>query len=144
MQSFLWRLFPWVFLLGGLIASGFLYKDYREQVLLKENGLQTTGTVEWASRYGKPCSSSVRVAFTDRNAKAFTKYFNVCSHQYQPGERVEVIYLPANPTVASLAANEAITSRAEKTVARVVAVLMAVVGAALLIALRRKNWRTNA
>jgi len=144
MLSVLWRLFAWVFLLGGLIASGALYKGYREQILLKENGLRTTGTVEWSSRYSKPCSSSVRVAFADRNAKAFTKYFNVCSGQYQPGESVEVIYLPADPKVAILSANEAITPGAEKTVGMVVAVLSVVVGAALLIALRRKNWRTNA
>jgi hypothetical protein len=143
MMSVLWRLFPWVLFLGGLIASGALYKDYREQVLLKEQGMQTTGKVEWTSLYSKPCSSSVRVAFADRNAKAFTKYFNVCSHQYRPGETVDVIYLPANPEVASLSAREAITSGTRKMVGMVVAVLFAVVGATLLIALRRKNARTN-
>src|SRR5271165_1464154 len=123
MLSVLWRLLPWVFLLGGLIASGILYRDHREQALLKENGFRTTGTVEWASQYSKPCSSSVRVAFTDQHANAFTKYFNLCSRQYRPGESIEVIYLPANPEVASLSAREAITSAAEKPFGMVVAVL---------------------
>jgi hypothetical protein len=143
MMSVLWRVFPWVFFVGGLIASGVLYKDHREQALLKEQGLQTIGKVEWTSLYSKPCSSSIRVAFRDRNAKAFTKYFNVCSSQYRPGESVEVIYLPANPEVASLSAREAIASGTEKTVAVVVAMLFTVIGATLLIALRRKNLRTN-
>jgi hypothetical protein len=143
MLSVLWRLFPWVFFLGGLIASGALYRDHREQVLLKEQGLQTTGKVEWTSLYSKSCSSSIRVTFADRNAKAFTKYFNVCSRQYRPGETVDVIYLPANPEVASLSAREAIGSGTRKTVGMVVAVLVTAIGAALLIALRRKHRRTN-
>jgi hypothetical protein len=143
MMSVLWRLFPWVLFLGGLLASGALYKDHREQVLLKEQGLQTTGIVEWTSLYSKPCSSSIRVAYADRNAKAFTKYFNVCSRQYRPGETVDVIYLPANPEVASLSAREAIMSGTRKMVAMVVAVLVTAIGAALLIGLRRKNLRAS-
>jgi hypothetical protein len=143
MLSVLWRLFAWVFFLGGLIASGALHKDHREQVLLKENGLQTSGTVEWSSRYSKPCSSSVRVVFTDRKGLTFTKYFNVCSRQYRPGESIDVVYLPADPEVASLSANEAIASGTQKSVGMVVAVLFTVVGAALLIALRRKSAGSN-
>jgi LPXTG-motif cell wall-anchored protein len=143
MMSVLWRVFPWVFFVGGLIASGVLYKDHREQVLLKEQGLQTTGKVEWTSLYSKSCSSSIRVTFVDRNAKPFTKYFNVCSRQYRPGETVDVIYLPANPEVASLSAREAITPGTQKTVGMVVAALLALIGAALLFALRRKNARRS-
>jgi hypothetical protein len=141
MLRFLWRLLPWVPLLGGLIVAGALYKDHREQSLLKEQGLRTTGTIQWSSRYAKPCSSSIRVVYTASNGQALRKYFSVCSSQYRPGESIDVIYLPADPDVARLAAHEAVVSDAQKMVGAVVAALLIIGGAALLIAFRKRNER---
>jgi hypothetical protein len=139
MRRFLWRLFPWMFLVGGLVVLVAIGKEYYQEALLKERGFQTTGTVQWTSRYSKPCASSVRVTYADQGGRAFTKYFNVCSRQYQAGESINVIYLPADPSVASLAAPDVVPSSTQSVIGAVVAALCVVFGVGLLVALRRKQ-----
>ena len=123
----------WLFFFSGLIASGALYRDFRDRSLLDQHGLPTTGTVLWSSRYSKPCSTSIRVAYTDHARRAFSNYFNVCTNQYRPGQSVDLIYLSSDPAVARLSTDESPASGHHRTIGLIVALCFMLVGAALRI-----------
>ncbi len=130
-------LLAWTFLFGGLIASGALYRDFRDRSLLEQRGTRTTGTVVWSSRYGKPCASSIRVVYANQAKRTFSNYFNVCTNQYRTGQSVDLIYLPSDPGVARLSAEESAASGHHRTVGVLVTTSFMLVGAVLVLLLRR-------
>jgi hypothetical protein len=139
MRHFIWRLFPWIFLLAGVATLGAIYWKQQQESLLDQLGIQVVGTVQWSSRHSKSCAKSIRVAYVASGGRTFTKYFSVCSHLYQPGDRVEVIYLPSDPELATLSSHEAVQNpKTRNLVGSVVGALFTAVGALLLIALRGK------
>ena len=142
-NAFLWRLFPWIFLVSGLVVSGEIWKERYEESSLDQGGLHAVGTVQWSSRHSKPCAASIRVGYVANEGQTITRYFSVCSNRYQPGDRVEVIYLPSHPEVAMLNSREAVHSpKSRFVVGATVGALFTVVGAALLVASRGRLKQT--
>lgn len=133
------RVFPWLFLVGGIASLAILYKHHSERSLIIKEGLHVSGTVQWSSSYNKQCSSSIRVTYLDRDGREFTKYFNVCSNLFRPGQGVDVIFLRADPNEAALMEPEAAPSKAQETIGAAVGVVFALVGTALLIAFRQNG-----
>ena len=139
-------LFPLIFLIGTLTFAVFGYTTWRNDQRLALDGLETRATVvERSIRPREVCDANdechqeeshfLTYSFSVEN-KTYQKEQLVSAYVYNRAEsNVRILYLPKKPNISNLAAN--VNSTAPLPIFAIGAVLVGVVGTAVIFRMRR-------
>ena len=131
---------PWLLLAAGAVVVVLCGHRIYDRHQLESDGRAASAIVTWATTTGAK-SNQIRVVYRDAKGKDWTKDFEVFSSQYQAGQSVDIVYLPANPQIAILGPREAGATGTQEAVGIAVGALFAFIGAGWLFATFRD--RTN-